>query len=83
MGVARPSPVISLKGSCNPLQGEVGVIQGVSGAQGSRTCAVPSSPGGLMNRGLRPRRRAILTADMGTNLKVHGWLIQQLSTTLV
>ena len=42
-----------------------------------------SSPGGLMNRGLRPRRRAILTADMGTNLKVHGWLIQQLSTTLV
>lgn len=43
---------------------------------------VPSSPGDLLSRGLQPRRRAILTADMGTNLKVHGWLIQQLSTTL-
>lgn len=48
MGVARPTAVISLKGYCNPLQGEVGVIQGVSGAQGSRTHTVPSSLGALM-----------------------------------
>lgn len=43
MGVARPTAVISLKGYCNPLQGEVGVIQGVSGAH-----TVPSSLGALM-----------------------------------
>lgn len=60
VGVTPLSPVISFRSCCNTLQGEMGVIQGNSGPQESRTfmvslnsgdCVWPHSKAGLLLAG--------------------------------